>query len=95
MNKTLSAMAAPVTTQSLYNPVKTEWQPGDTVECSGVYRVRHGDDHLMYAGKSYPEEHQVICFTGQIFPACSRCGTRPRFTLAAHGEPIEQNEHFK
>jgi hypothetical protein len=80
--------------ESLYGSMRSEWRPGDTVDYSGVYNVHHGDDHLMFAGKQWPEQHQVICLAGQVFPACNRCGTRPRFTRIACGKPIADNEYF-
>jgi hypothetical protein len=95
VKKTLLDVNESIIRETLYDPVRTEWKPHDTVEHSGVYEVFHGDDHLMFSGKRYPERHQVICLAGQIFPECNRCGTRPRFTLSAFGEPIGQNVHFK
>jgi hypothetical protein len=93
-NNMLPDAHRPVPSASLYGPIKTEWQPGDGVEQSGVYGVRHGSEHRMFSGKPYGEEHQVICVAGQAFPTCNRCGTQPRFRLLAHGEPIEQHQHF-
>jgi hypothetical protein len=93
-NTLLPSKDRPVRPVSLYGPVKTEWQPGEDVERSGVYGVRHGPDHRLFSGKPYAEEHQVICVAGQTFPVCNRCGMQPRFRLLADGEPIQQHPHF-
>jgi len=87
-------MNGPITGESLYGPITTEWKPGDTVEHSGVYRVRHGSQHTV-PGSHYAMEHQVICLEGKKFLSCHHCDDQPRFTLADHGEPIERNEYFK
>lgn len=89
-----SGVDVPIFRWDLFGPVRTEWEPGDTVERSGTYTVRHGGDHTFSSGR-WPVEHQVICLKGDMFPPCKRCGTLPRFKIMAHGEPIEQNEHFK
>jgi hypothetical protein len=80
--------------ESLYEPMTTEWKPGDIVQHSGVYSVRHSVAHT-YAGSQHSVKHQVICQAGKEFPTCNQCGQSPRFVLADYGEPIEQNEFFK
>jgi hypothetical protein len=83
----------PLAVKNLYGPIKTEWKPCDSVEHSGVYRVRHGTDHV-WPDNQRRVEHQVICLEGQRFPSCKRCGMAPTFVFAEHGEPIEKNEYF-
>jgi hypothetical protein len=73
---------------------KSEWKPGDTVDYTGVYSVRHGNEHKL-SSSQYTLQHQVICMKGGKFPLCNHCGDQPRFNLVGSGEPIEQNEHFK
>jgi hypothetical protein len=87
-------MNGPITRNSPFGPITTEWKPGDTVEHSGVYRARHGSGHTV-PGSHYTLAHQVICLEGTKFPLCNHCGDQPRFTLADYGEPIEQNDNFK
>lgn len=74
--------------------IKTEWKPGDIVDHSGLYSVRHGNEHKLSGGR-YTLQHQLICLKGRIFPLCNHCGDQPRFNLVGAGEPIEQNEYFK
>lgn len=78
----------------MYGPIKMEWKPNDTVECSGVYKVRHGNEHKR-PGTLYTLEDQVICTGGARFPPRNRCGSQPCFILLGFGNPIEQDENFK
>jgi hypothetical protein len=73
-------------------PIKTEWKPSDVVEHTGLYSVRHGNEHKL---ARYPLQHEVICQKGHKFPLCNQCGNQPRFNLIGVGGPIEQNDYFK
>ena len=83
------------TREGLFGPIKTEWKPGDTVEHSGVYRAGHGAKHDTQSTGQRGLEDQVICLEDQTFPRCNQGGDLVHFTLANHGEPIENNVHFK
>jgi hypothetical protein len=80
--------------EALAGPVVSEWKPGDPVEWSGVYNVRHGKNHAMTPGSRYTLESRLICQAGKMFPPCKECGNLPRFVLVSAAEPIEQDKHF-
>ncbi len=48
------------------------YKPSEAVPVSGVYRVEHQD---------HRETHDAILRAGEVFPACSVCDQRVRFTL--------------
>jgi hypothetical protein len=43
-----------------------EYQPGDVVPKSGVYRFVHDPDHA--------EPEEVNAIKGELFPSCRHCG---------------------
>jgi hypothetical protein len=87
-------VGARLVSESLAGPVVSEWKPGDTVEWSGVYNVRHDKNHTMTPGGRYTLESHLICQAGKMFPPCIECGNLPRFVLVSAAEPIEQDKHF-
>jgi hypothetical protein len=65
--------------------VGDEFEPGDVVPKSGIYRVIH-DQHT--------QPHEVTCIYGNLFPRCRGCGD-PRFRLVAAAQHIETHDLFK
>jgi hypothetical protein len=63
-----------------------EYKPGDTVEDSGIYEVRHDNFHA--------KKHEVTCVYGKRFPPCRGCD-HPTFVLVRRAQHIESNENFK
>jgi len=63
-----------------------EYQTGDAVPESGVYRVRHDRAHTA--------PHEVTCSTGHAFPPCRTCRA-PHFELLMAAQQVDQNEHFR
>jgi hypothetical protein len=47
-----------------------DFQPGERVPRSGLYRVYHHTHRLM---------HEAALLTGDPFPFCKQCGTAVRF----------------
>jgi hypothetical protein len=80
--------------ECLGGQIASEWKPGDAVEWSGVYSVRHGKDHTTTSGGQYTIEDRLIFRSGGEFPLCNECGNLPRFILVSAAEPVEQNKHF-
>jgi hypothetical protein len=66
--------------------VSDEFEPGDVVPKSGIYRVVHNLRHT--------EPHEVTCIYGQRFPACRGCGDRARFRLVTSAQHIETHDLF-
>jgi hypothetical protein len=60
---------------------------GDMVKKSGVYSVRHGEQHAR--------DHEVTCVAGKAFPSCLECGEAVRFLLVKHATHIGRHEQFK
>jgi hypothetical protein len=63
-----------------------QFKPGDKVPISGIYRVRHDNDHEA--------EHEVVCVEGKRFPRCHGC-VRPRFIPGPTALRIESHDQFK
>lgn len=59
---------------------------GDTIVCSGVYRVLH-DAHRA--------SHYVVLLAGQEFPRCSRCAGQVRFQLVEATTDIKSDPDFR
>ncbi|HTV56545.1 MAG TPA: hypothetical protein VMI06_16740 [Terriglobia bacterium] len=64
-----------------------EFEPGETVPKSGIYRVEHDSVHA--------QKHEVTCVYGKKFPPCNHCGHGVRFVLVRRAQHIERNEWFK
>ena len=62
-----------------------QYQPGDIIEKSGIYRVTHERDHVV--------PHDVTCIAGAMFPSCNGC-QNPRFLLIQSAHDIETHEAF-
>jgi hypothetical protein len=60
---------------------------GDTVKKSGIYSVRHAEDHVG--------AHEVTCVAGKTLPACGECGEKVRFLLLRHATHVSRHEQFK
>ena len=67
--------------------VGDEFEPGDVVPKSGIYRVIHDLGHT--------QPHEVTCIYGKRFPTCHGCGHHPRFRLVTAAQHIETHELFK
>jgi hypothetical protein len=67
--------------------VSDEFEPGDVVPKSGIYRVIHNLRHT--------ESHEVTCNYGKRFPRCHGCGDRVRFRLVTAALHIETHDLFK
>lgn len=67
--------------------MSNEYKPGEKVPKSGIYRVRHDDNHA--------EEHEVTCVYDETFPPCNHCGRHPRFTLVRAATHINNHKYFK
>jgi hypothetical protein len=67
--------------------VGDEFEPGEMVPRSGIYRVVHDKYHAV--------EHEVTCVYDKIFPPCRHCGHGVRFVLVRAAQHIGSNEHFK
>ena len=63
------------------------FKPGDKVERSGIYRVRHDLHHS--------QEHEVTCVFGKPFLPCNHCGHNVRFELVRAAIHVDSHEHFK
>ncbi len=61
------------------------YRPGDTVDCSGVYRVNHEPAH--------ERPHDVTVVAGKSFPACRSCA-QPHFKAERLAQHIEDHVHF-
>ena len=66
--------------------VGDEFEPGDVVPKSGIYRVIHDHRHA--------QQHEVTCIYGNVFPRCHGCGG-PRFRLVTAAQHIETHDLFK
>lgn len=64
-----------------------EFEPGDAVSRSGIYRVIHNLPHT--------EPHEVTCIYGRRFPRCRGCDDRVRFRLVTAALLIETHDLFK
>ncbi|HKT52602.1 MAG TPA: hypothetical protein VJV96_20025 [Candidatus Angelobacter sp.] len=62
------------------------YKPGDEVQESGVYTVRH---HL------HRENHSATIFKGERFPNCVHCGAEVRFVLARRATRILEDADFQ
>jgi hypothetical protein len=67
--------------------VGDEFEPGDVVPKSGIYRVIHDLGHT--------QPHEVTCIYGKRFPPCHGCGHHPRFRLVTAAQHIETHDLFK
>jgi hypothetical protein len=63
-----------------------EFEPGDIVKESGIYRVIHDKNHR--------EPHDVTCVFGKKFPPCHNC-EHPRFILKTSAVHIYDHPSFK
>ena len=63
-----------------------EYEPGDKVPCSGIYKVVHDDEHT--------EEHEVTVIFGKHFPPCNHCGDEVRFVLVRKAKHITNHSDF-
>jgi hypothetical protein len=66
--------------------VGDEFEPGDAVPKSGIYRVIH--DH-------HTQPHEVTCIYGKVFLPCHVCGQHSRFRLVTAAKHIERHDLFK
>ena len=64
-----------------------EYKPGDEVDRSGIYEVKHDPVHT--------QRHEVTCVHGEKFPPCNHCGEHPRFTLVRAAIHVKWHEEFK
>lgn len=48
------------------------YRPGETVPCTGIYRIDHDVHRLM---------HEATLTAGMKFPRCRQCGKNATFTL--------------
>jgi hypothetical protein len=60
---------------------------GDTVKKSGIYSVRHEDEHVG--------AHDVTCVAGKPLPSCAECGEKVRFVLVRAATHVSRHEQFK
>jgi hypothetical protein len=67
--------------------VGDEFEPGDVVQKSGIYRVIHDNLHT--------QPHEVTCLYGKVFPRCRGCGRHLRFRLVTAAQHIETHDLFK
>jgi hypothetical protein len=67
--------------------VGDQFEPGQKVPHSGIYRVIHDPYHS--------EEHEVTCVFGKPFPPCKHCGHHVRFVLERSAKHIASHEDFK
>lgn len=63
-----------------------QYKQGQRVPTSGIYRVRHENDHLV--------EYDVTCIAGKTFPRCHGC-VHPRFALTQEVHRIESRSEFR
>jgi hypothetical protein len=66
--------------------VGDEFEPGDVVPKSGIYRVIH-DRHA--------QPHEVTCIYGKVFPPCYGCGHHLRYRLVTASQHSETHELLK
>jgi len=64
-----------------------QFEPGETVPNSGIYRVVHDPNHY--------QEHEVTCVAGKPFPPCNHCGHHVRFVLERAARHISNHDNFK
>jgi len=64
-----------------------EFKPGDIVQTSGIYAVKHDNNHAA--------PHDVTCVKGEHFPPCNHCGSHPRFVLRHEAVHVNQHPHFQ
>lgn len=84
----------PFTVEDLHSkPIKSEWKPGDLVDISGVYKVEHAGYHTL-PGSKFSIREQIICYQGDTFRTCNRCGGQLRFYLQADGKPVAESEYL-
>jgi hypothetical protein len=50
-----------------------QYEPGNTIEFSGIYRITHE------ATRHHVPVVDVVCMKGDVFPKCRQC--KPAFTL--------------
>jgi len=62
-----------------------EFQPGDKVPSSGVYRVLHN---------GHRDEHEATLREGEQFPTCTVCEGRVRFQLVQSARLIDGDSDF-
>jgi hypothetical protein len=60
---------------------------GAMVKKSGVYSVRHDEDHVA--------AHEVTCVAGKPFPNCGECGDKVQFLLVRGAMHVTRHEQFK
>jgi hypothetical protein len=61
------------------------YKPSERVPSSGVYRVDHN---------GHREMHEATLLEGELFPACSLCEDKVRFTLKYRAANISQDKDF-
>jgi hypothetical protein len=59
---------------------KQAFKPGSSAAQSGAYWVHHYQHRIS---------HLSHCNTGEIFPKCSKCGSRVRFEFAPEQQQAE------
>jgi len=70
-----------------YNPAELlEYQPGDVVPQSGVYRFVHDPGHA--------EPEEISAIKGELFPTCRHCGDG-RLTLVDNAFNVAGIEQFQ
>jgi hypothetical protein len=66
--------------------VREEFQSGQAVPCSGIYKAAHAARHQP--------PHYVIALDGDTFPACRECCEGVRFQLALYVTYIKRDPQF-
>jgi hypothetical protein len=61
------------------------------VRTSGIYDVLHD----KIDGEHHALQHQVIVFTGTVFPQCKGCREWVRFQLSHEVQYIDKDPHFE
>jgi hypothetical protein len=67
--------------------VSDDFEPGDVVPKSGIYRVVHNLRHT--------EPHEVTCIYGMRVPSCRGCGDHARFRLVTAAQHVATHDLFK
>jgi hypothetical protein len=66
--------------------VREEFQAGQAVPCSGIYKAAHAARHQA--------SHYVVALDGDTFPACRECTDGVRFQLALYVTYIKLDPQF-
>ncbi len=61
------------------------YRSGETVTCTGLYRVSHYQHRMP---------HDAVLRKSEIFPACNKCGAKVVFRLSASAESISNDQDF-